>query len=116
MRKKSITHTGNEHFDNGNDYNPSTSTYTCPMDGVYYVSYSTNVDAFSQWQYLECRVNGSAAFSHSRIMHYNFPRLTFAGTNFVNCSQGDEIAIYGWTNTGTAAGDNFGLFQVYMLS
>ena len=107
---------GNEHFDNGNDYNPSTSTYTCPMDGVYYVSYSTNVDAFSQWQYLECRVNGSAAFTHSRIMHLNFPRLTLQGSNFVNCSQGDEIAIYGWTSSGTNGGDNFGLFQVYMLS
>ena len=86
------------------------------MDGVYYVSYSANVSASSNWMYLECRVNGSAAFTHARIMHYDFPRLTFAGTNFCNCSQGDEIAIYGWTNTGTANGDNFGLFQVYMLS
>ena len=107
---------GNEHFDNGNDFDPSTGKFTCPMDGVYYVSYSANVSAFSNWMYLECRVNGSAAFTHARIMHYNFPRLTFAGTNFVNCAQGDEIAIYGWTSSGTANGDNFGLFQVYMLS
>ena len=49
-------------------------------------------------------------------MHYNFPRLTFAGSNYCNCETGDEIAIYAWTNSGTASGDNFGLFQVYMLS
>ena len=107
---------GNEHFDNGNDYNDSTHKFTCPMDGVYYVSYSANISASSNWGYLECRVNGSAAFTHARIMHYDFPRLTFHGSNYCNCAQGDEIAIYAWTNSGTLSGDNFGLFQVYMLS
>ena len=95
-----------ERFDIGNNHNNSNGRYTCPVDGVYRVSFSTNIEMSSAGTVfqVEVRKNGSQVHINYDTRHTtNWQHMSFS--NLVNCNKNDYLQIRLKTNSGSIGVD-----------
>ena len=102
-----------ERFDIGNNHNNSNGRYTCPVDGVYRVSFSTNIEMSSAGTVfqVEVRKNGSQVHINYYTRHTtNWQHMSFS--NLVNCNKNDYLQIRLKTNSGSIGVDASVLWNI----
>ena len=85
------------HLNQGSHYNTSTGKFTAPVDGVYGVAFSSNMNMsnFSVGQSfnIQTRKNGSIQiYNYNTVFTTVWQQMTF--TNYVNCNANDYLQIY----------------------
>ena len=85
------------HLNQGSHYNTSTGKFTCPVDGVYGVAFSSNMNMsnFSVGNSfnIQTRKNGTVQiYNYNTVFTTVWQQMTF--TNYVNCNANDYLQIY----------------------
>ena len=85
------------HLNQGSHYNTSTGKFTAPVDGVYGVAFTSNMNMsnFSVGQSfnIQTRKNGSIQiYNYNTVFTTIWQQMTF--TNYVNCNANDYLQLY----------------------
>jgi hypothetical protein len=85
------------HLNQGSHYSTSTGRFTCPVDGVYGVAFSSNCNmsnlSVGNNFNIQTRKNGSIMlYNYNTTFTQGWQQMTF--TNYVNCNANDWLALY----------------------
>ena len=85
------------HLNQGSHYNTSTGRFTCPVDGVYGVAFSSNCNMSSMSVgnnfNIQTHKNGTnQLYNYNTVFTTGWQQMTF--TNYVNCNANDWLALY----------------------
>ena len=85
------------HLNVGNCYSTSTGKFTCPVDGVYGVAFTSNLNVSSlsvgQNFNIQTRRNQSIhMYNYNTTFTQGWQQMTF--TNYINCNANDELQFY----------------------
>ena len=81
----------------GNNYSTSTGKFTCPVDGVYGVAFTSNLNmsnlSVGNSFNIQTRQNQSIhMYNYNTVFTTGWQQMTF--TNYINCSANDELQFY----------------------
>jgi hypothetical protein len=85
------------HLNQGSHYNTSNGRFTCPVDGVYGVAFSSNLHmsnfSIGNNINIQTRKNGAIQlYNYNTVVTTIWQQMTF--TNYVNCNANDYLQIY----------------------
>jgi len=115
-RNNVICKPSNIQINQGSNYNVSTGKFTCPVAGIYEVSFGGNHYGNGVSNYIFCfiRKNGTAVDTvYTKVLTTDWQQLT--RTSYITCAVNDELTVTN-ENDGTSGGGTKGGWDITTYS